>query len=95
MMTMIEELKNLFKFVKSKDREISELYLKLVLDKYKIDIIEDYVFSFEPSITITNYLIPGVKSITIRLFANSTSHYYEYDTISEEFLNPFLNPLRK
>jgi len=85
-MTMIKELQNLFKFVKSKDREISELYLKLVLDKYKIDIVEDYVFRYEPNIIITNHLIPQVKSITIRLFA-TPNYYYEYDTKIKEFLN--------
>lgn len=92
---MIEELQNLFKFVKSKDKEISELYLKLVLDKYEFGIVADYVFRYEPSITITNHLIPGVKSITIRLFANPTNHYYDYDTRIEEFLDSRLNPLKK
>jgi hypothetical protein len=94
-MTMIEELERLFEFVKSKDKEVSELYLKLVLDKYKISIIEKYVFSFEPNIIITNHLIPGVKSITIRVIYTPVFHYYEYDTITEEFLNPYLNSLKK
>jgi len=35
----MEKLKRLFEFVNSKDKEISELYLKLILDKYGINVI--------------------------------------------------------
>jgi hypothetical protein len=98
-MVMIEELKNLFKFVKSEDREISELYLKLVLDKYKISIVEDYVFIYEPTIIISNNIIVGVKSISINFpylsYLLKKVHYFEYDTRIEEFLDSRLNPLNK
>ena len=92
----MEELKRLFKLVKSEDREISELYLKLVLKKYKIGIIEDYVFKFEPNIAIRNSLIPGVKSISILIprFDMTNYHYYEYDTMTGQFMNPYINSLK-
>ena len=93
---MIEELEKLFKYIKSKDKEISELYLKLVLKKYKIGIIEDYVFKFEPNIAIRNSLIPGVKSISILIprFDMTNYHYYEYDTMTGQFMNPYINSLK-
>jgi len=40
----MEELKRLFEFVDSKDKEISELYLKIIFDKYDLDVIQDYLF---------------------------------------------------
>jgi hypothetical protein len=35
----MEELKRLFEFVDSKDKEICELYLKIIFDKYGINVI--------------------------------------------------------
>lgn len=96
---MIEELEKLFKYIKSKDREISELYLQLALEKYEILIIEDYVFRFEYNISIENSLIPGLKHIIIRtsqsnIYDYKNVYHYEYDTMTGQFMNPYVNPLK-
>lgn len=40
----MEELKKLFEFVNSEDKEICELYLKIIFEKYDFDVIRDYLF---------------------------------------------------
>jgi len=96
---MIEELEKLFKYIKSEDREISELYLQLALEKYGILIIEDYVFKFEYNISIENSLIPGLKNIIIKthqsnIYDYKNVYYYEYNTMTGQFMNPYINSLK-
>ena len=73
----MEELKRLFKFVDSKDREISELYLKLILDKYEFDVIQDYIFKNNLYINIC-VMFPGEYVI------NKNDIYIHYDSKTKE-----------
>jgi hypothetical protein len=43
-----EEIDKLFEFLFSSDKEIVELYARILFDKYDYDTIEKYAFNYKP-----------------------------------------------
>lgn len=73
----MEELKRLFEFVDSKDKEISELYLKIVFEKYKLDVIQDYLFRNNSRVQVEQ-IFPGEYLI------NKSDMYIYYNSKTKE-----------
>jgi len=69
----MEELKRLFEFVNSKDKEISELYLKIIFDKYDLDVIQDYLFRNNSYVRVEQ-IFPGEYLI------NKSDRYIYYNS---------------
>jgi len=69
----MEELKRLFKFVDSKDKEISVLYLKIIFDKYDLDVIQDYLFRNNSYVRVEQ-IFPGEYLI------NKSDRYIYYNS---------------
>jgi len=69
----MEELKRLFEFVDSKDKEISELYLKIIFDKYDLDVIQDYLFRNNSYVRVEQ-IFPGEYLI------NKSDRYIYYNS---------------
>ena len=51
------------------------------------------------NISIENSLIPGLKHIIIRtsqsnIYDYKNVYHYEYDTMTGQFMNPYVNPLK-
>ena len=73
----MEELKRLFEFVDSKDKEISELYLKIIFDKYDLDVIQDYLFRNNSYVRVEQ-IFPGEYLI------NKSDMYIYYNSKTKE-----------
>ena len=73
----MEELKRLFEFVDSKDKEISELYLKLIFEKYELDVIQDYLFRNNSYVRVEQ-MFPGEYLI------NKRGIYIHYNSKTKE-----------
>lgn len=73
----MEELKRLFEFVDSKDREISELYLKLIFETYDLDVIQDYLFRNNSYVRVEQ-IFPGEYLI------NKSDMYIHYNSKTKE-----------
>lgn len=74
----MEELKRLFKFVDdSEDKEIIELYLKIIFEKYNLDVIQDYLFKNNSHVMIEQ-MFPGVYLI------NKENMYIHYNSKTKE-----------
>jgi hypothetical protein len=73
----MEELKRLFEFVDSKDKEISELYLKIIFDKYNLDVIQDYLFRNNSYVKVEQ-IFPGEYLI------NKRDMYIHYNSKTKE-----------
>lgn len=73
----MEELKRLFEFVDSKDKEISELYLKLIFETYNLDVIQDYLFRNNSYVRVEQ-IFPGEYLI------NKRNMYIYYNSKTKE-----------
>lgn len=73
----MEELKRLFKFVDSRDKEISELYLKLIFQTYDFDVIRDYLFRNNSYVKVEQ-MFPGEYLI------NKRDMYIHYNSKTKE-----------
>ena len=73
----MEELKRLFKFVDSRDKEISELYLKLIFQTYDFDVIRDYLFRNNSYVKVEQ-MFPGEYLI------NKSDMYIHYNSKTKE-----------
>lgn len=51
-----DEIEKLFEFLFSPDKEIVELYARILFDKYDFDTIEEYAFNYKPSYIIIRRL---------------------------------------
>ena len=76
----MEELKRLFEFVDSKDKEISELYLKIIFDKYNLDVIQDYLFRNNSYVRVEQ-IFPGEYLI------NKSDMYIHYNSKNKRSIN--------
>lgn len=76
----MEELKRLFKFVDdSEDKEICELYLKLIFEIYDFNVIQDYLFR-NNSYIMVEQIFPGEYLI------NKKDMYIYYNSKTKELL---------
>lgn len=75
----MEKLKRLFEFVDSKDKEICELYLKLIFETYDFNVIQDYLFR-NNSYVMVEQIFPGEYLI------NKKDMYIYYNSKTKELL---------
>ena len=79
-----DEINKLFKFLFSPDKEIIELYARILFDKYDYDTIEEYAFNYKP----TRIIIYKLKDAYHMYSDNNTKGNFEivYNPISKSII---------